>query len=55
MTYLQAYVQDPKAFAFVDLSGTTIMASVIDIISQGVATPELNKALLALTSIFGEK
>lgn len=31
------------------------MASVIDIISQGVATPELNKALLALTSIFGEK
>ncbi len=31
------------------------MASVIDIISQGIATPELNKALLALTSIFGEK
>ena len=31
------------------------MPSVIDIVSQGVATPELNKALMALTSIFGEK
>ena len=31
------------------------MASVIDIISTGVATPELNKALNALVSIFGEK
>lgn len=37
------------------LEGEAIMASIIDVIAQGVATPELNKAVLALTSIFGEK
>lgn len=31
------------------------MASIMDVVSQGVATPELNKALLGLVAIFGEK